>query len=76
MKKEFLFCDRCGHPILISPREKLEHPRPWKIREKHIITTIWFQICSKNETCDYMHELCNDCMTEFIDWWQKGKEGR
>lgn len=29
----------------------------------------------KNEqyTCDFMHDLCNDCMAEFVRWWKDGK---
>lgn len=73
MKEEMIRCDRCGNMILITPGERVQHPTPWKIREKHIVTTIWFQKHSKQETCDFMHDLCNDCMADFVRWWKDGK---
>ncbi|MBR4352692.1 MAG: hypothetical protein IKQ01_06440 [Bacteroidales bacterium] len=75
MKNEQYICDRCGNPILISPGEKVRKPTPWKLREKHIVTTIWFQKYSKLDTCDFMHDLCNDCMAEFVRWWNNPEKG-
>lgn len=74
MKHEYLTCDRCGKPVLPSPELKEAFPRPWKIREKHIVTTIFFHKRSKVETCDLEHDLCNDCMADFVKWWNEGKE--
>ncbi len=75
MKNEQYICDRCGNPILISPGETVKKPTPWKLREKHIVSTIWFQKYSKADTCDFMHDLCNDCMAEFVRWWNNPGKG-
>ena len=74
MKTEQYICDRCGKPVLITQKDKENFPRPWKMRVRHIFTTIWFQKRTKNETCDFMYDLCADCQNEFIDWWLKGKK--
>lgn len=72
MKQEQCFCDRCGRPIC-TPDERVQFEMPWKIKVKYVVTTIWFQKKSKQETCDFMHDLCDNCMVEFAEWWKGGK---